>query len=131
MRTYLISFALIAISATACDNSGNKSAVVNAGKSPVDPHTQSAGNVDSSTFTKIEWIDNDRDFGKVNEGQKVEVAFRFKNTGDNPLIIYSVPPSNTNWNIPALPPAACKKTKLVIVYGLKSKIIVLFPEPLP
>lgn len=92
MRTYIISFALIAISAAACQNSGDKSAATNAGQSPVDPHIQSAQNVDSSTFTKIEWLDNDRDFGKVNEGQKVEVTFRFKNTGDNPLIIYSVSP---------------------------------------
>ena len=45
---------------------------------------------DSSKFTTIEWIDSTRDYGKINEGQKLNVAFRFKNTGDKPLIIRNV-----------------------------------------
>jgi len=47
---------------------------------------------DSSKFTTIEWIDSTRDYGKINEGQKLDVSFRFKNTGDKPLIIRSVRP---------------------------------------
>lgn len=48
---------------------------------------------DSSKFTTIEWIDStSRDYGKINEGQKLDVSFRFKNTGDKPLIIRSVKP---------------------------------------
>ncbi len=48
---------------------------------------------DSSDFTMIQWIDSARDLGKINEGDKIEVAFRFKNTGDKPLVIASVTPS--------------------------------------
>jgi hypothetical protein len=44
---------------------------------------------DSSKFTSIQWIDSSRDYGKIKEGQKLEVSFRFKNTGDKPLIIES------------------------------------------
>ena len=48
---------------------------------------------DSSQLTSIQWIDSVRNFGKINEGQVLDVAFRFKNTGDRPLIIRSVRPS--------------------------------------
>jgi len=49
--------------------------------------------VDSSKFTTIEWIEQTKEYGKMTEGQKLEVSFRFKNTGDKPLIIESVRPS--------------------------------------
>ena len=43
-------------------------------------------------LTKIEWIDSARNMGKINEGQKLQISFRFKNTGDKPLVIQSVRP---------------------------------------
>jgi hypothetical protein len=49
---------------------------------------------DSSRFTTIQWLDStSRDFGKISEGQKLEVSFRFKNTGNYPLVIGEVRPS--------------------------------------
>jgi len=51
------------------------------------------GPVDSTKFTSIEWIEMTKDYGKITEGQKLEVSFRFKNTGDKPLVIESVRPS--------------------------------------
>jgi hypothetical protein len=48
---------------------------------------------DSANFTSIQWIDSTKDYGKINEGDKLEVLFRFKNTGTKPLIIESVHPS--------------------------------------
>ena len=49
---------------------------------------------DSANYTSIQWIDSTyKDFGKIAEGQKLEVAFRFKNTGDKPLVITKVQPS--------------------------------------
>ena len=47
---------------------------------------------DSTKFTTIEWIDSTKDYGKIAEGQKLDVSFRFKNTGDKPLIIRTVRP---------------------------------------
>jgi hypothetical protein len=49
---------------------------------------------DSSQFTKITWLDSTtRDFGIIPEGRKLEVAYRFLNSGDKPLIIAKVQPS--------------------------------------
>ena len=49
---------------------------------------------DSSSFTTIEWLDSSyRDFGKITEGQKLDVSFRFRNTGNRPLVIAHVQPS--------------------------------------
>ena len=47
---------------------------------------------DTANFTTMQWIDSVRDYGKVTEGQKLEVLFRFKNTGNKPLVIESVHP---------------------------------------
>ena len=48
---------------------------------------------DTASFTSIQWIDSVKDYGKITEGQKLEVLFRFKNTGDKPLVIEGVHPS--------------------------------------
>lgn len=46
---------------------------------------------DSSNYTSIQWLDSTySDLGKVQEGQVVEVAFRFKNTGNKNLVITDV-----------------------------------------
>jgi len=45
--------------------------------------------VDPATLTTIQWIDSVLDKGNVLEGTKVEVMFRFKNTGTKPLVIES------------------------------------------
>ncbi|HXB07557.1 MAG TPA: DUF1573 domain-containing protein [Puia sp.] len=48
---------------------------------------------DSARFTTVEWIDSVKDYGKITEGQKLDVAFRFRNTGKTPLVIGGVQPS--------------------------------------
>ena len=47
---------------------------------------------DSTQFTSIEWQQQTIDFGKITEGQKLEVVYHFKNTGTKPLIISKVEP---------------------------------------
>lgn len=54
---------------------------------------QNLGITDSSRFTTIQWVDSVKDFGKIQEGQKLEVSFRFRNTGNKPLVIEKVQPS--------------------------------------
>ena len=51
-----------------------------------------AGDV-SKSLTTIEWIDSAKNLGKINQGQKLQIAFRFKNSGKNPLVIQAVNPS--------------------------------------
>ncbi len=48
---------------------------------------------DSAHFTTIQWLDSVRDYGKIPEGQKLDVSFRFVNTGSLPLVIGRVQPS--------------------------------------
>jgi Protein of unknown function (DUF1573) len=48
---------------------------------------------DPATLTTIEWIDSVKNYGTITEGQQLAVSFRFKNTGDKPLVIKNVHPS--------------------------------------
>jgi len=48
---------------------------------------------DTARFTTIQWLDSSRDYGKIPEGQKLDVSFRFRNTGATPLVIGRVQPS--------------------------------------
>lgn len=41
-------------------------------------------------LTSIQWIDSVKDMGKINEGQVIDLVYRFKNTGTNRLFIKSV-----------------------------------------
>jgi translation initiation factor IF-2 len=56
-----------------------------AGEQPVDPVR------DPANFTSIQWLDStDQDLGTVKEGPEVEIAYKFKNTGDKNLVIEDV-----------------------------------------
>ena len=54
--------------------------------------TQAAPAVPADTATTtVQWLDGaEKDFGKMNEGENLEISFRFKNTGTKPLIISKV-----------------------------------------
>ena len=83
---------LLALSATITLTACQSGAKSDAAATAMQP-TQVKEPVDSSKFTTIEWIEQSKEYGKITEGQKLEVSFRFKNTGDKPLIIESVRPS--------------------------------------
>ena len=49
---------------------------------------------DTSQYTSIQWLDSTkRNYGTIPEGKKLEVAYRFLNSGSKPLIIARVQPS--------------------------------------
>jgi hypothetical protein len=77
---YLLTCFLLAVLIASCTSNDNKAAAA----------TPANAVMDSTT---IQWLDSSKDFGKIEEGQKLEVSFRFKNTGDKPLIIDRVQPS--------------------------------------
>jgi hypothetical protein len=56
--------------------------------STVDQHAPTAEEV--SNQTTIQWLDSVKTVGKIKNGEKVEISFRFKNTGSKQLIIHSV-----------------------------------------
>lgn len=71
MKTFFFSI-LLATLAWSCNN-GNATEAPKAGD-----------------LTTIQWLDSVKTVGPVNEGQVVDIAFRFKNTGDKQLVIEDV-----------------------------------------
>lgn len=80
LRYLLIGFATTTLAA-GCNDSARKAAAFQAALA------------DSARYTSIQWLDSARNFGKIPEGQKLQVAFRFRNTGSTPLVITRVQPS--------------------------------------
>lgn len=71
---------------TGCQNSADASAVNR-------DSLNAAAMKDTANYTSIQWIDSiEQNLGKVKEGQIVEINWRFKNSGNKPLIIEKVEP---------------------------------------
>ena len=83
---HLFTFVVAATALASCI--GNDGKVAN---NKPNPETQQAF-TDSANFTTIEWIDSVKNFGKMLEGPNLDIVFRFKNTGNKPLIISDVRP---------------------------------------
>ena len=46
---------------------------------------------DSANYTTLQWVDSAaQDLGTITQGQILEVSWRFKNTGNKPLVVSSV-----------------------------------------
>jgi hypothetical protein len=49
---------------------------------------------DSASFTTLQWLDSvQQNLGSITKGAVVEISWKFKNTGDKPLIIEDVRPA--------------------------------------
>ena len=81
MRHLLFAIFVVSLIAAGCNSGAKKDKVA------------VAAMADTARYTTIEWLDSARDFGKIPEGQKLDVAFRFRNTGTTPLVIGQVRPS--------------------------------------
>ena len=80
-----ILFILVAVGLFACQSADKKTVPV------LSQEEKDKAARDSANFTTIEWLDSTvKDLGQIKEGQVVEVSYRFKNTGDKPLIIAGV-----------------------------------------
>jgi hypothetical protein len=88
-QVYYALIGLLAMTATACSDSGRGGTKDKTANYLAEASTPSA---DPAQLTTIQWIDSAKNLGRINEGQTLKVAFRFKNTGDKPLIIESVVP---------------------------------------
>jgi hypothetical protein len=45
---------------------------------------------DTAKYTTVQWLDTLVNFGTASKGEQVKVSFRFRNTGNQPLILASV-----------------------------------------
>jgi len=73
---------LIALFLTGCESADSKTA----------KQVADTGGAEK-LFTSIQWIDSVKQMGKISEGQKLSLSFRFRNSGNKPLIIESVEPT--------------------------------------
>jgi hypothetical protein len=82
MNKFLLSFIILAILAASCNSSSKPDTAATAGSDTTA--------VAAPPVTTIQWVDTVKHIGKVSEGEKVEIAFKFINTGSHPLIISNV-----------------------------------------
>jgi hypothetical protein len=55
--------------------------------------SSATSNADSANWTTVQWTDSVVNKGSITEGEKLEILFHFRNTGDKPLIIKDARPS--------------------------------------
>lgn len=80
--------ALLAVGCFAACQESEKKATQTATIAPATPAGEQ-----TVAATTIQWIDSALNKGTINEGEKLEIVYRFKNTGEKPLIIKEVKPS--------------------------------------
>lgn len=78
-------FTIVIAAALAACNGGDNST------HPAEEPTAAIGTETAApvAVTTIQWLDSTIDKGTINEGEKLEIVYRFKNTGNKPLIIKS------------------------------------------
>lgn len=88
---YIFVFAIVGSLLTGCDETaGVREKVADDNNTAATPTASNTAS--SEATTSIQWIDSVKNYGKIAEGQVLQVAFRFKNTGDKPLVIKNVRP---------------------------------------
>jgi hypothetical protein len=83
MNKLFFSLLCLVILSASCNSSANPESELS-----VQPTT--AATTEMNQVTTIQWIDTVKHIGKVSEGEKVEIAYKFINTGSHPLVISSV-----------------------------------------
>jgi hypothetical protein len=85
MRHSTILLACVACLMAACgsDTSENNSSK---GKKPLE-HPMELDDKDTVNYTTVQWLDSTMDIGSVTAGKKVDLVFRFRNTGDKALTV--------------------------------------------
>jgi len=76
-----------------------------------------------SSTTSIQWTEPEKNLGKIDEGQKLQISFHFKNSGDKPLVIESVVPGCgcTLADYPKEPIAPGKEADIIASFDSKGR----------
>ena len=81
MKRILLPIAII-ILMVACNQGDSKRVITG------NPFNLDTAYNDSANYTSIQWLDSThQELGKIKEGQTPEISWRFKNTGDKPLVV--------------------------------------------
>lgn len=86
MKTLIAGFCIVAAGIMAGCNDSTGAAAKGGGLNPASKKTQA----DTAHFTTVQWTDSLVNIGTLTMGDKTEVKFHFKNTGNYPLIIANV-----------------------------------------
>ncbi len=116
MRRYFSVVAVLAVFVIACNSeAGEEKAMVS--------ETNAAGTT-VNPVTTIQWVDTVKNIGKVSEGEKVQIEFKFINTGTNPLVINNVVASCgcTIAEKPEAPVAAGKEGYIKASFDSKGRV---------
>lgn len=73
-----VAFLCLLTTLTACKNSSSSLIKIN-GHAP-----------DTANYTTVQWLDSLVNFGTIRMGEKIEIKFRLKNTGNKPLYLTNV-----------------------------------------
>ena len=123
--------------------SANKPGATNPAQTvqPIDPNAQPAQTdvVDPATATKVEFKAAEFNFGTVKAGAKVSHVFKFRNTGDKPLVIKDAHASCgctvADWPHDPIPPGGVGEIKSVFdsagKQGLQTKTITVTANTIP
>jgi hypothetical protein len=77
----LFLFAIVVFSCTSTDKPATKEEAARDSLNKV-------AMADTSNYTTLQWVDSTtQDLGTIKEGSIVEISWKFKNTGDKPLIV--------------------------------------------
>lgn len=65
----------------------------NGGDNPRLPLNAAQMEKDTAHYTTIQWLDSIKNFGTAKYGDKINIEYSFKNTGDKPLYLLDVRPT--------------------------------------
>lgn len=90
----VFTIALVELSGVSSTALYNKYKIGNGGAHSHDPELSEVQRKENEAKampkTKIEFAEMRHNFGTIKEGEKVKHAFKFKNAGDQPLLVYNV-----------------------------------------
>jgi len=87
MKLWSLLTLVLLVSASACLNNTDKEQAA-AGV----PSYNGIPAADSANYTRIEWLDSSKSMGTMTQGQVLKISYRFRNSGEKPLIIQRVQP---------------------------------------
>ncbi len=82
--------ALLVLAMLSCQGHDKGNGILKPDGQRIDDPTAGSAN---RPLTTIAWLDSAKNIGRISEGEKVELSYRFRNSGNNPLVITSVSPS--------------------------------------
>ena len=113
--TYLL--AVCCLGLVSCLNTTDKE------KAGMEAHGSAVNRPDSTKLTTIQWLDSSQSLGNIAEGQVVKIKYRFKNSGNKPLVIERVQPGCgcTVADYPKQPIAPGSESEILAEFNSKGK----------